>query len=154
MHDPSRPRLSTRRLLLVIGGGTSVLCVIFGATIVRQHRAFSEYRRATLESGPMPWETAAMEPAACVGVAVEWAMACPGLGTWCENEAPRLVTNCMASRDRTEYCAEVGDAPARTDFGFDACVQMRETVGGRQAQRSHKKFCAAAYRAVAEACRR
>ena len=96
----------------------------------------------------------AMEPEACVSFATEWAMACPGLGTWCESEAPRLVMQCMASRDRTLFCTATGDATGSTEFGYDDCARLREDVDGTYAKRSHKKFCGAAFRAVAEHCRR
>jgi hypothetical protein len=148
-----RPRLSTKRLLLVLGGAMAVLCVVFGGAIVRQHRAFTEYHRVTVEAATLPWETATMEPDECVRFAVDWAMECPGLGTWCENEAPRLVGRCMASRDRTAYCAALGDAPARTDFGYAECATLRVPLDGRHAQKAHKKFCASAYRAVAQTCK-
>jgi hypothetical protein len=150
---PDRPRIGTKRLLLVLGGAMCVLCVVFGGTIVKQHRAFSEYRSATLETGPLPWDSADVAPDECVRFAVDWGMACPGLGTWCENESPRVVERCMQSRDRTQYCAALGDAPSRTDFGYDECARLREPLDGRHAQKAHKKFCAAAYRAVAQSCR-
>ena len=130
------------------------MCVIFGVAIVRQHDAFQRYRAATLEAGPLPWAGEAMEPEACVSFATEWAMACPGLGTWCESEAPRLVMQCMASRDRTLFCTATGDATGSTEFGYDDCARLREDVDGTYAKRSHKKFCGAAFRAVAEHCRR
>jgi hypothetical protein len=148
-----KPRLSTKRLLLVLGGAMAVLCVVFGGAIVKQHRAFTEYRRTTVEETTLPWDAGAVEPDECVRFAVDWAMACPGLGTWCENEAPQLVGRCMASRDRTAYCSALGDAAARTDFGYESCATLREPLDGRHAQKSHKKFCAAAYRAVAQSCK-
>jgi hypothetical protein len=147
-------RPSTRRLLLVLGAIVAVVCVAFGLAIVRQQRAFAEYRAATLESGPMPWTSTPMTPDDCVRYAVDWAMACPGLGTWCESEAPRVVGNCMAAQDRATYCAELGVAGGSTEFGYAQCTEMRAALEGQYAQRGHKKFCAAGYRAVAEHCRR
>jgi hypothetical protein len=151
---PAERRPTTRRVLLVLGAIVVAVCVAFGVAIVRQQRDFAEYRAATLEAGPLPWDSTPMTPDACVGFAVDWAMACPGLGTWCESEAPRVVGRCMAAQDRQVFCTEAADTVASTGFGVAECVAMRERIDGQYAQRGHKKFCAAAYRAVAEHCRR
>lgn len=136
----------------MIGAVVVVLCAAFGVAIVRQHGAFQDYRGVTVREGHMPWDARELDPEACVRFAVDWAMACPGLGTWCENEAPRLVSTCMAAHDRSAYCVAQGDAVGSTEFGYAACTAMREDVEGRHAQRSHKKFCAAGYRAIAAHC--
>lgn len=141
-------------MLLVLGLVVAAVCVAFSVAIVRQQRSFEEYRVATLESGPLPWADTPMTPDECVGFAVDWAMACPGLGTWCESEAPRVVGRCMAAQDRREFCTTNADALASTGYGVQECVTMRERIDGQYAQRGHKKFCAAAYRSVAEHCRR
>lgn len=152
VDGPARvPRRSARRLLIGIAAAVVVLAVVFGVTTLRQQVRYREYREATLASPP--WRREALPPEACVAFAVDWAMACPGLGSWCENEAPRLVTECMQHGDRSAYCDALGDAVASTDFGVTQCEQMRAGVDGRHLQRAHKKFCAGAVRAVAEHCR-
>ena len=147
----TRPR--TRGLLLGLGALVVLLCVVFGVTVMRQHAEYAEYRKATLESGPLPWTQRTMSVEECVGWSLEWAMACPGVESWCANEAPRLTRDCMASADRQEICEQLGDAVASTTFGYAECEALRESVEGRYTKRSHKKFCAASYRAVAEHCR-
>lgn len=130
-----------------------VLCVIFGATVIRQKTQFQEYRAATLGSGDLPWTRAPMTVEQCVAFTVDWAMACPGVESWCSNEAPQLTRECLGSQDRHETCEALGDTVASTHFGYAECERMRESVEGRYTKRSHKKFCAASYRAVAEFCR-
>ncbi len=152
VDGPARvPRVNARRLVVGIAAAIVVLAVVFGTTTLRQQARYREYREATLAR--VPWAAAAIEPEACVTFAVDWAMACPGLGSWCESEAPRLVTQCMQHGERAAYCDALGDAVASTDFGVTQCERMREHVEGRHLQRAHKKFCAAAVRAVAEHCR-
>lgn len=147
----SRPR--TRGLLIGLGALVVLLCVVFGVTVMRQHAQYAEYRAATLEAGPLPWTQRTLSVEECIGWSVDWAMACPGVESWCANEAPRLTRECLASADRREVCEALGDAVASTTFGYAECEAMREAVEGRYAKRSHKKFCAASQRAVAEHCR-
>lgn len=148
---PERPR--TRRLVLVVVAVVVLLCVIFGVNVRRQQERYQEYRAATLEAGPLPWTQRTMSVDECVAFTVDWAMACPGVESWCSNEAPRLTRECLASADRSELCDTLGEDVASTHFGYAECEAMRETVEGRYTKRSHKKFCAASYRAVAEHCR-
>ena len=130
-----------------------VLSVVFGVTVMRQKAQFQEYRAATLEQQPLPWTQAAMTVDECVEFTVDWAMACPGVESWCFNEAPTLTRQCLESQDRSEACAALGDTVASTKFGYAECEQLRGSVEGRYTKRNHKKFCASSYRAVAEFCR-
>lgn len=148
---PERPR--TRRLLLAVGALVLLLCVVFGVTVQQQHAKYQEYRAATLEAGPLPWTQRTMSVEECVTFSVDWAMACPGVESWCSGEAPRLTRACLASADRSAHCQALGDTVASTHFGYAECEAMREHVDGRYTKRSHKKFCAASQRAVAEYCR-
>ena len=89
----------------------------------------------------------------CVAFTVDWAMGCPGVESWCSGHAPRLALECLRSADRRPACEALGDEVESTHFGYAECERMREAVEGRYTKRTHKKFCAAAYRAVAEHCR-
>jgi hypothetical protein len=147
----ARPRFGA--ILLGIGVVLVLLSVIFGASTLRSRAAFDAYKRATLTDATPIWEREALTVDACVEHTVVWAMACPGLESWCANEAPQLTRRCLEREDRDAYCATVGDAIASTSFGYHQCAALREEVDGKYAKRSHKKFCAAGYRAVAELCR-
>ena len=138
--------------MLAIIGAVVLLSVIFGVTVMRQKSQFQDYRAATLEQEP-PWTQAPMTIDQCVEYTVDWAMACPGVESWCFNEAPKLTRACLDSQDRQGSCRELGDSVASTHFGYAECERLRESVEGRYTKRNHKKFCAASYRAVAEYCR-
>ena len=154
MDAPAEPRPRRKgRLILVIAAIVLLLCVVFGVTVVRQKAQFEEYRAATLDGRAMPWEDGEQSIEECVAFTVEWAMSCPGVESWCSGHAPRLTLECLRSADRHEACEALGEDVSSTHFGYAECERMRESVEGRYAKRSHKKFCAAAYRAVAEHCR-
>lgn len=141
-------------LLLVIGAATLVLTAVFGVSVLRNRASYRAYRAETLENAavPLPWTSEDVSVEGCIAFAVEWGMACPGLESWCANEAPQVARRCFESRDRSRYCREVGSAIASTSFGFHECKALRASVTGTHAQRSHKKFCAAAYRTLAAVC--
>lgn len=149
--EPTRPR--TGRLILVVAAVVVVLCIVFGVTVVRQKAQFEEYRAATLDGRTMPWQERTLSVEECVAFTVDWAMGCPGVESWCSGHAPRLTLECLSSADRSTDCETLGDGISSTHFGYAECERMRETVDGRYTKRTHKKFCAAAYRAVAEHCR-
>jgi len=149
-------RAQAGRVLLVIAAALAMLTVVFGTSVLRNRAVFVEYRDATIdnEARPLPWKIEAVAPARCVELAVDWAMKCPGMETWCSNEAPQVALDCMASSDRKDYCQELGEDFRDTHFGVDACLKLRESIEGTHAKRHHKVFCAAAYRAVAAHCSR
>lgn len=149
----SGQRRGSTKLLLGIAGVVVLLAVVFGVTTLRQRAAYREYRAQTIEAGPPPWASEAYSVTECVRASVDWAMACPGVESWCAGEAPRLTLECLASRDRSEYCREVGDRVDQTGFGYATCEALREEIEGRYTKRSHKKFCAASFRAVAAHCK-
>lgn len=149
--DPRRP--SSMRVLLIIGGIVLALCVVFGVTTVRSRSQYQDYKARTIDAGPPPWDAQHFAVADCVRYSIDWGMECPGVASWCGNEAPVLTRRCLDSQDRSDYCTGQGDAVASTQFGYAECEQLRESVEGKYAKRSHKKFCAASYRAVASMCR-
>jgi hypothetical protein len=148
----AEPRPSSRRVLLAIGSVVLLLCVAFGVTTLRSRDQYRRYKESTLESGPLPWTQQEFSVQQCVEYSTDWAMECPGVESWCSNEAPHLTRQCLASQDRRSYCEEQGDATASTSFGYKECEQLRESVQGRYTKRAHKKHCAASFRAVASWC--
>ena len=137
----------------MIGGVIVLLCIAFGLAAMRQKSQFEEYRTAKLDEQTMPWADKEQSVDQCVAYTVDWAMGCPGVESWCSAHAPRLTLECLESSDRAQYCETLGDDANSTHFGYSECEAMRESVEGKYAKRSHKKFCAASYRAVAEFCR-
>jgi hypothetical protein len=152
-NEATRARPRFTGLLLAIGAIVILLTVVFGASISSSRAAFDAYKSSTLiESTPI-WEREVLSVEACVEHTVEWGVHCPGLESWCTNEAPQLTLRCLERDDRAEYCRDVGGDIASTRFGYRECEALRERVDGKYAKRHHKKYCAAAQRAVAEHCR-
>jgi hypothetical protein len=141
---------------LVIFVAVVGLTVTFGVTSIRSSREFTEYRERTLghERADAPWNKTEMSVDDCITFAIDWATECPGIQSWCEAEVPNVARACLESRDRREFCEEVGDRILTTGFGFHECEARREKVElEKYARRWHKKYCARAYRAVADHCR-
>lgn len=154
MAPEEEPRPSFGPILLIIGGIMVVLTVVFGFTVIRNSRQFSEYRTATLldPDHPPRWETQTLSVDECIDEAISWGMECPGVASWCQAEIPPVMRTCLESSDRTAYCEEVGDEVMSTRFGYHECEERREDVEGKYARRGHKKYCALSYRAVAGHC--
>lgn len=140
---------SATRVLGILAAIVVVLTLVFGISIVRQRRMYRAYVERTLEHRP----PAGRSIERCVTDTVDWAMACPGVESWCANEAPRVARECFAPDELATYCRAQGEKVAQTAFGVGECATARETVEGKYAQRAHKKYCASIYRALAEACR-
>lgn len=81
----------------------------------------------------------------CIDEVVRWAGRCKAMKSLCDAEAPRLADVCLAARDRSAYCAQLGDRHRETSFGFKECQARKVT-------RKTKKACATAYRAIANHC--
>jgi hypothetical protein len=84
-------------------------------------------------------------PEQCVDEVVRHAATCEAMKSMCEATAPQWMEACLHGRDRTSYCASLGDATMSTSFGFAACKE-------RHVDRRTKKACASAYRSIAAHC--
>ena len=145
--------LRARGLLLGIGAALVVLSAVFGWRTLQQRAEYRQYKAQTVDDAELPWAQGEVDVDTCVQWTTGWGMECSGMESWCLGETPRLTLACLASSDRSAFCAEAGDAVKSTHFGYAECEAMREGVQGRHLQRAHKKYCAAVYRAVAEHCR-
>lgn len=143
-------RASTTRVLLVLGGAALLLTVVFGAMLMRHRASYRAYVDRTLAPSQHPPRGVSVPD--CVAYAVDWAMHCPGIESWCANEAPQVARACFAATDLAAYCKTQSDAFATTSFGVEACTEARASLDGTYARRSHKKFCASVYRSLAERC--
>jgi hypothetical protein len=81
----------------------------------------------------------------CVTAVVDYRARCRAMRSLCEASVPDMMKACLAARDRAAACAELGDRPMSTGFGFEAC---KAAGPGRRA----RDACAAAYRAIASHC--
>ena len=145
-----RPLLHAGLLLAVLG----VLAVPFGYSVVSDYRAYAAYVRRTVRQRetPQPWQTQAFAPADCVNAALDWMEGCPGLEDFCRGTLPHLMTECLKSQDRDQWCATNGAQVKKTSFGYKICEARREAKGGLERSRLRKQRCALALRALAEYC--
>lgn len=152
--DATPESRSASRLLIVIALAVTGLAAVFGVTTARSRTQFTEYKEQTLEhpERPLPWVVGDVTPVECVEFSTQWALECPAIESWCFNEAPRIVLDCMKSEDRKAYCESVAGDVETTHFGAKVCQGLRESLP-RHLKRPHKKACGSAFRAVAEFCR-
>lgn len=142
------------RVLVILAVVVAAMMVVFGRTTASSYDEFDEYRQATLENPQQPprWRIAALSVDECVDEVLAWIEACPGVSSWCESTLPDVTNECLDSRDRTEYCEQVGDAILSTRFGFHECSERYDDIEGHYARRYAKKHCALIYRVIAGHC--
>ena len=152
MESAQKPRPLLHAGLLVAALG--VLAVPFGYSVVADYQAYAAYVRETVRDrkSPPPWQTEVYTPAQCVNAALDWMEGCPGLEDFCRGTLPHLMTECLRSQTRDEWCATNGEQVKKTSFGYEICEARRQSKGGLERSRLRKQRCALALRALAEYC--
>lgn len=160
--DPSRDELADAerrrrigvRVLMILGLVLGVLMVVFGAATSRNYEQFAAYQKATLEDPDHPprWRSEDVSVEGCVDEVLAWVEACPGVSSWCESSLPGVMDECLKTRDRSEYCEEVGDTVLSTRFGYDECAERYDAIEAKYARRAAKKHCSVIYRSIAGHC--
>ena len=149
----SGPRSGTGRLALKVVAAFLLLTIPLGWAVFREHAAFHEYVRTTLDepATPPPWRSGNYDGEACVGAGLDWLAACQGYEEFCRRAMPRVIEECLAAGDRTVFCSDHRDELLRTTFGYEQCA---ERVAGGQVSddRFGRQSCALAYRTAAEWC--
>lgn len=145
-------RRGARRVALIVLLGFLALTVPLGWSVFREHRAFRDYVRTTLDepASPPPWLDG-YEPEACVGAGLEWLAACQGYEEFCRRAMPRVITGCLAAADRSLWCNDHREELLRTTFGYAQC-EARAAAGQVPDNRYGRQRCALAYRTAAEWC--
>ena len=145
-------RRGTRRVALIVLAAFLALAVPLGWSIFREHRAFRDYVRATIDepATPPPW-LSGYEAEACVGAGLDWLAACQGYEEFCRRAMPRVIHGCLASADRSLWCNDHRDELLRTTFGYAQCDE-RAAAGQVPDNRYGRQRCALAYRSAAEWC--
>lgn len=154
LADAERRRRLGVRALLVIGLVLSVVMVAFGMMTSRNYNEFAAYQKATLDNTEHPprWRTEVVDVEGCVDEVLAWVEACPGVSSWCEGTLPSVMDECLRTRDRHEYCEQVGDTVLSTRFGYAECAERYDSIPGKYARRAAKKHCSVLYRAIAGHC--
>lgn len=136
------PRRGSRNALLVIATLLAVSSSI-GVFAFWRFSTSDRYLGDVLHQMEAQGASASVEE--CVDRVVEQAAACQAMKSLCDASAPRWMDACLKARDRADYCAELGDAPKSTHFGFKECKD-------RMVDRRTKKACGSAYRSIASHC--
>jgi hypothetical protein len=145
--EEERRRTRTARLVII---GLIILAIVLGTMLFMNYSRFLGYVDDTLDDDEQtfPWEEVEHYPVeACVDSALDWAEACVGIKTLCDEYVTRYMNMCLGSESRVDYCNEFTvEDTGTTGFGAEEC-------SARGVQR-HVDYeaCSKAYRAIASYC--
>jgi hypothetical protein len=147
---------SPSRILWILGGAILLLCAVFGWRTVDARNDFDDYRQSTLVDGAaeLPWQDAEMGVEACIDYALEWALECPAMDTWCHNYLPEVLAKCLDSQSREIFCQEGTTQSFGTSYGYAQCEERVSRVEEKYRKRTTKKLCVRAKKAVLAYCAR
>ena len=139
-HDRSGPRLSW------VLGTVAVLAVAMGVLATVRYgeseRHFRTIQREMDEKGPT------LDVEGCVDAVLAWHARCEANKPLCDHGVPKVMTHCLAGRDRSAACAEIAGRSARAQWAFDRCEARGTPCKSRK-----KCPCADAFRAFDSFCR-
>lgn len=138
--DTSGPSL---RLVL---GVMAILAVVLGVFSYWRYVQSENYFATTL--AVIDEQGRELDVEGCVDVVLEWHEECSANKPLCDNGVPRVMTHCLAGRDRTEACEALDLSSAKAQWVFSSCLE-------RDTPCTNKKQCACAdaYRTLDSYCR-
>jgi hypothetical protein len=129
---------------MVVGGvllASTVLGVVATSGYLRSEESLTVARAAFGEIG------SELSPGGCLERVLTWRASCDAMKSLCDASSYRMMESCLLAKDRSTYCAEVGEATSHTSFGNEDCKS-------RGLDRDGRKACAACYRAIDAHCKR
>lgn len=138
-QDQQKKRHNGFRVLAVV----MLLAALIGVMAYWRFIVSDRHLRADLEA--MAERGAQLTAEQCVDATLSWAAGCQAMKSLCDASAQLIAHRCLDGRDRSTYCAGLGEAIYDTKFGYKECQ-------ARGVTRTTKKTCAAAYRAIAAHC--
>lgn len=135
--------------------GLLLLGTVFGGLLwLRSHR-YRVYVTETLDrTEAHPWTRSQLSPVDCVHTGFEWLSACPGMKDFCRRGFRRWVETCMASQDRTAWCAAHDRPWGRTSFGKTECERLKAQTADTPIGLAVKNHCTHGYLVIATHCQR
>ena len=129
----------------VIGGlllGSTIVSIIAYVQFTRSETGILKDLEAIHQKGA----TIAVD--ACVAEVIDWhAHKCQAMSELCDRSVGRMMEQCLAARDRSDYCATIDPSEFATpNFGHADCEARAKN------NRKAKKQCGTAYRAIAYYC--
>ncbi|RMG98037.1 MAG: hypothetical protein D6705_07155 [Deltaproteobacteria bacterium] len=139
-HDPTGPRLS------VVLGVVAVVAVAMGILATyRYGQSEAHFREIQAE---MDAKGPNLDVEGCVDAVLSWHASCSANKPLCDHGVPKIMTHCLAGRDRSEACAKIEGRSARAQWVFDRCAERGTPCKSRK-----KCPCADAFRALDSFCR-
>ena len=138
--DPTGPSL---RLVL---GGVTILAVVLGVLAYWRYTESERYFAETLVE--MDRKGTQLDTEGCVSEVMKWHQRCEANKPLCDNGVPRVMTHCLAGRDRASYCETLDYSSAKAKWVIDKCLERGEVCRDKK-----QCACANAYRAIDSFCR-
>lgn len=93
----------------------------------------------------------ALDGVACVNEALDWHdHTCDAPGRMCIDAVPRVVGECLAARDRSELCQEIGNDEKPSQWAYNKC---KARGIDRKSKKGVKESCTQAWRALDSWCK-
>ncbi len=133
-----------RTAAIVLGlcflGSTLIAVITYGRFARSEELILNDLKDAKNRGALLPVE-------GCVDDVLAWHKNCSAMQTLCDRTIGRMMEQCLAGRDRSDYCRHVDMDKAQTSgFGFQECV----AIAGKN--RTLKKHCGTTYKAIAYYC--
>ncbi len=133
-----------RTAAIVLGlcflGSTLIAIITYGRFARSEQLILNDMKQVKERGALLPVE-------GCVDDVLAWHKSCSAMQTLCDKTVGRMMEQCLAGRDRSDYCRHVDMDKAQTSgFGFQECV----AIAGKN--RTLKKHCGTTYKAIAYYC--
>lgn len=135
-------------------GALLLAAVPWGLSVYRHYDAYADYFRATVVEASPRWAEEPLSPEACLDEGYRWIHGCPGIDDFCESGFRRVVSRCVASRDRTAWCRALNGRWAATTFGYQACEERVAAEDDPDLAETIDDACPLGYRVLADHCSR
>ncbi len=139
-HDTSGPRLSW------VLGTVAVVAAAMG--ILATYRYDESERHFREIEAKMDAEGPNLDVEGCVDAVLAWHASCRANKPLCDHGVPKVMTHCLAGRDRSEACRAIEGRSARAQWVFARCEARGTPCKSRK-----KCPCADAFRALDSFCR-
>jgi hypothetical protein len=128
--------------------GIVLATVALSGVLAFRYRQFQNFVNETVDSPkvPPPWTAAGMTPETCVDAGMQWARECRGVKGLCDEYVNRVVGDCIAPLDLTDFCARLSDVRTTARFG------QRECAARGVRREVDSPSCGNAYKVIAERC--
>ena len=128
--------------LYIVLGAITILSVICSILAISQLQKSGIYLGKEVSQFTSIGKSASVED--CVDSVLSWASKCEAIRGLCESSVSKMMSACLVSQNREDYCDSVGRAVFDSHFGFQKCYARGFS--------KRNKPCAEAYSTIGGYC--